>query len=116
MPNVLDRPELPSSDKRVLGSKGSAPAKEPVPQSLAAAKRVHAVSTPHRFATEPTLALAAFSRASHYPGLVLWPAIGVPPERRGGPMTDRLGKCCREAAGGRRGDDEPSKIATGGVG
>jgi hypothetical protein len=30
-------------------------------------------------------------------------------------MTDRLGKCCREAAGGRRGDDEPSKIAMGGV-
>ena len=59
--------------------------------------------------------VAAFSRASHDPGLVLWPAIGVPPERRGGPMTDRLGKCCREAAGGRRGDDEPSKIATGGV-
>ena len=79
MPNVLDRPELRSSDERVLGSKGSAPAKEPVPQSLAAAKRVHAVSTPHRFATEPTLALAAFSRASHDPGLVLWPVVGVPP-------------------------------------
>ena len=79
MPNVLDRPELRSSDERVLGSKGSAPAKEPVPQSLAAANRVHAVSTPRRFATEPTLALAAFSRASHDPGVVLSPAIGVPP-------------------------------------
>ena len=45
----------------------------------AAANRVHAVSTPRRFATEPTLALAAFSRASHDPGLVLWPVIGVPP-------------------------------------